>query len=54
MRAESLEFLKAIVNVPSPSGFEEHAAEVYRNYTKQFADEIKTDVHGNVVRDILS
>jgi endoglucanase len=48
MRAESLEFLKAIVNVPSPSGFEERAAEVYRNYTKSFADEIKTDVHGNV------
>ena len=48
MRAESLDFLKAIVNVPSPSGFEERAAEVYRNYSKQFADEIKTDVHGNV------
>src|SRR5438105_3047461 len=48
MRAESLEFLKAIVNVPSPSGFEERAAEIYRNYTKKFADEVKTDVHGNV------
>lgn len=48
MRPESLEFLKAIVNVPSPSGFEEQAAEVYRQYTKGFADEIKTDVHGNV------
>lgn len=47
MRAESLEFLKAIVNVPSPSGFEERAAVVYRDYTS-FADEIKTDVHGNV------
>ena len=34
--------------MPSPSGFEERAAEVYRNYSKQFADEIKTDVHGNV------
>lgn len=48
MRAESLEFLKAIVNVPSPSGFEERAAEVYRSYTKPFADEVITDVHGNV------
>ncbi|MBS1726101.1 MAG: M42 family metallopeptidase [Armatimonadetes bacterium] len=48
MRSESLEFLKAIVNVPSPSGFEEYAAEVYRQYTKAFADDIKTDVHGNV------
>ena len=48
MRPESLEFFKAIVNVPSPSGFEEHAAEIYRSYTKTFADQVTTDVHGNV------
>lgn len=48
MRAQSLEFLKAIVNVPSPSGYEERAAQVYRDYTKPFADSITTDVHGNV------
>lgn len=48
MRPESFEFFKAIVNVPSPSGFEERAAEVYRGYTQAFADKITTDVHGNV------
>lgn len=48
MRAESLDFLKAIVNIPSPSGFEERAAEVYRKYTSQYADDVITDVHGNV------
>lgn len=48
MRAKSLEFFKAIVNVPSPSGYEERAAEIYRAYTKKFADEVTTDVHGNV------
>lgn len=48
MRPESLDFLKAIVNVPSPSGYEEHAAEIYRNYTQEFADRVTTDVHGNV------
>lgn len=47
MRKKSLEFLKAIVNVPSPSGFEERAAQIYRDYTA-FADKIETDVHGNV------
>jgi len=47
MRAESLDFLKAIVNVPSPSGYEERAAEVYRQYTKSFAEKVWTDVHGN-------
>lgn len=48
MRSESLDFFKAIVNVPSPSGYEERAAEIYRGYTKPFAHEVKTDVHGNV------
>ncbi|HZH98512.1 MAG TPA: hypothetical protein VEX38_06030, partial [Fimbriimonadaceae bacterium] len=48
MREESLQFLKDIVNVPSPSGYEEHAAEIYRAYTSPFADKIHTDVHGNV------
>jgi len=48
MRGESLEFLKDIVNTPSPSGYEEHAAEVYRKYTSPFADLVTTDVHGNV------
>ena len=48
MRAESLQFFKDIVNTPSPSGFEEFAADVYRDYTSQFADKVTTDVHGNV------
>ncbi|MBI5707104.1 MAG: M42 family metallopeptidase [Armatimonadetes bacterium] len=48
MRKESLHFLKEIVNTPSPSGYEERAAEVYRAYTGPFADKVTTDVHGNV------
>lgn len=48
MRTESFEFFKTIVNTPSPSGYEERAAEVYRQYTKVFADEVRTDVHGSV------
>jgi putative aminopeptidase FrvX len=49
MRVESLEFFKAIVNTPSPSGYEYRAAEVYRRYTREFADEVTTDVMGNVI-----
>ncbi len=48
MRPESLKFFKEIVNTPSPSGYEERAAEVYRAYTGKFADKVHTDVHGNV------
>jgi endoglucanase len=48
MRAESLDFLKSIVNAPSPSGYEQPAAVVYGRYTEPFADQVITDVHGNV------
>ncbi len=48
MRADSLDFFRQIVNVPSPSGYEEKAAELYRSYAASFAESIKTDVHGNV------
>ncbi len=46
MRSESLEFLKAIVNIPSPSGYEQRAAKIYREYCA-FADDHHTDIHGN-------
>lgn len=48
MRPESLDFLQTLCNTPSPSGYEERAAQVYRDYAKPFADEIRTDTHGNV------
>lgn len=47
MRAQSLTFLQDIVNVPSPSGYEERAAVVYRDYCAGFADKQFTDSHGN-------
>ncbi len=52
MRAESLQFFKTIVNTPSPSGYEQRAAEVYRAYTREFADRVETDVMGNVIASI--
>ena len=48
MRPQSLEFLKALVNAPSPSGYEQAVAKVYRGYTEPFADRVETDIHGNV------
>lgn len=48
MRKESLDFFRALVNEPSPSGFEEGAAELYRQYTKPHADKVTTDSHGSV------
>ena len=48
MNVDTLEFMKALANAPSPSGFEQEAAQVYRSYTERFADRVTTDVTGNV------
>lgn len=48
MRAESLAFFKSLIQAASPSGYEEPAAKVYREYTGGFADEVRTDIHGSV------
>ena len=49
MRKESLAFLEELLGVPSPSGFEQPAQKVVRKYLAGVADEVKTDVHGNVI-----
>jgi len=48
MRDQSLEFLKDLVNTPSPSGYEQHVAKLYRDYAERFADRVTTDIHGSV------
>src|SRR3974390_543978 len=49
MRENSLEFLKALVNPPSPVGHEARGQRVWLDYAKQFADETFSDVYGNCV-----
>ena len=49
VRKQSVDFLKDLLNAPSPSGYEQPAMEVVREYVTDFADEVKTDVHGNVI-----
>ena len=48
MRQESLDFLKRIADAPSPSGYEQPAARIYRSYVEPLADSVSTDLHGNV------
>lgn len=48
MRSESLRFLESLVEAPSPSGYEQPAAAVFREYVGAFADDVKTDVMGSV------
>jgi len=49
MEPASLEFLKALLATPSPSGYERPIQDVVRNYVRDFADEVRTDLHGNVI-----
>jgi endoglucanase len=45
----AFEFFKQILETPSPSGFESPLQEIVRKYVSPFADDVKTDLHGNVM-----
>jgi len=49
MREPSLNFLKKLINTPSPSGFETRGQRVWLDYARQFADATETDAYGNAV-----
>ena len=49
MENSSLEFLKQLLETPSPSGFERPIQDVVRRYVSDFADRVTTDLHGNVI-----
>jgi len=49
MRKASQDFLMDLLQAPSPSGYEQPAQEVVRAYARGFADDVRTDVHGNVI-----
>ena len=48
MRTESLSFLEQLLDAPSPSGYEQPAQRVFRDYVAPFCDELTTDIMGNV------
>jgi len=49
MDATAFDFFKTILATPSPSGYEGPVQQVVRDYATAFADEMRTDVHGNVI-----
>lgn len=52
MEPAAYDFFKQLLNAPSPSGYEEPAQEIVRQYVKGFAEEVTTDLHGNVIAAI--
>jgi len=49
MEDSALTFFKAILETPSPSGYEQPVQRVVRDYVGSFADEIRSDSHGNLI-----
>lgn len=49
MRDESYSFLKELLETPSPSGSERAIQNVVRTWADRYADEVRTDRHGNVI-----
>jgi|SRR5581483_8618494 endoglucanase len=49
MRNESLDFLKTLVNTPSPVGHEARGQRVWLDYVSKFADTTFSDAYGNCV-----
>jgi tetrahedral aminopeptidase len=49
MQEPSLAFLKQLLETPSPSGYERPIQDVVRTWARPYADDLRTDRHGNVV-----
>jgi putative aminopeptidase FrvX len=49
MRQQSLDFLRTLVNTPSPVGHEVRGQRIWLDYAAQFADETFSDAYGNCV-----
>jgi len=49
MDSAALDLFKTLLTTPRPSGYEQHVQQVVRQYAQDFADEVKTDIHGNVI-----
>src|SRR6185436_10311932 len=49
MQSDSFALLKRLVDTPGPSGYEQAVQRVYREAVRAYADEVTTDVMGNVI-----
>ncbi|MFM9117275.1 MAG: M42 family peptidase, partial [Planctomycetota bacterium] len=49
MDPTGLAFLQSLLETPSPSGYERPVQELVRKYLSEFADEVRSDFHGNVI-----
>ena len=46
---DSMAFLKELTEIPSPSGYEQEAAAVWKERTRKHCETVDTDIHGNTI-----
>ena len=49
MDEQAVTFFRQLLEHPSPSGFEQPVQALIRRWAAQYADDVRTDVHGNVI-----
>jgi putative aminopeptidase FrvX len=49
MDTSAKKFFQDILETPSPSGYEQPVQEIVRRYVADFTDDVRTDLHGNVI-----
>lgn len=49
MEDSAKQFFQSAIKTPSPSGYEEPIQSLIRDYVSPFADNVRTDVHGNLI-----
>jgi len=54
MDAPALEFLRQAIETPSPSGYEEPIQALIAEYLRPHADQLRSDVHGNLIASLGS
>jgi len=46
--SKTSEFLKSLIETPSPTGYEQEGQKVWAEYVKKFADKVEADAYGSV------
>jgi endoglucanase len=49
VNAKARTFLEDLLNAPGVSGYEQPVQEIVRSYASEIVDDVRTDVHGNVI-----
>lgn len=52
MDTQQQSFLEALLTTPSPSGYEQPVQAIVRDFVSPFAEDVRTDWHGNVIASV--